>query len=106
MCDEVTALERARVHANGARSGYQNGRSRAQALVIEFTSSDDVLRAGEQVAQALLAHPGDCEVFIDLQLRDENLTVRAKTAQFARVSPNKQLQDALAAAGVRIRLVE
>src|SRR5437588_364993 len=106
VCDEVSALERARVHANGARGGYQNGRSRAQALVIEFPSGDDVLRAGEQVAQALLAHPGDCEVFIDLQLREENLTVRARTAQFARVSPNKQLQDALAAAGVRIRLVE
>jgi len=106
VCDEVTALERARVHANGARGGYQNGRSRAQALVIEFTSGDDVLRAGEQVAQALRAHPGDCEVFIDLQLREENLTVRARTAQFARVSPNKQLQDALAAAGVRIRLVD
>jgi DNA polymerase III alpha subunit len=107
VCDEVIALDKARVPANGgAWSGYSAGRSRAQALVIEFPSCDDVLRASDQVAQLLIAHSGDCEVFIDLHLREENMTVRARTAQFARVSPTKQLQDALTAAGVRVRLVE
>ena len=86
--------------------GYQTGRLRAGALVIEFPTDADVLRAGERVAQTLLAHPGDCEVFIDLHLREENLTVRAKTAQFARVSPNKQLQEELTAAGVRVTWVD
>jgi DNA polymerase-3 subunit alpha len=106
VCDEVTALDRARVPSNGGRPAHQNGRLRAQALVIEFQTCDDVLRAGEHVAQALLAHPGDCEVFIDLHLSEENLTVRAKTAQFARVAPNKQLQEDLLAAGVLVRWVE
>ena len=106
VCDEVTALDKARTPANAARGGYQTGRLRAGALVIEFPTDADVLRAGERVAQTLLAHPGDCEVFIDLHLREENLTVRAKTAQFARVSPNKQLQEELTAAGVRVRWVD
>jgi DNA polymerase-3 subunit alpha len=106
VCDEVTALDKARTPANGAGGGYQAGRLRANALVIEFPSGDDVLRAGERVAQTLVAHPGDCEVFIDLHLPGENLRVRAKTAQFARVSPNKQLQEELAAAGVRFRWVD
>ena len=65
-----------------------------------------MLRAGDSVAEALLAHPGDCEVFLDLHLGDENLTVRAKTPPFARVAPNKQLQETLLAAGVRVRWVE
>ena len=102
----MTALDRARTPATAARGGYQPGRLRAGALVIEFPSGDDVLRAGERVAQTLLAHPGDCEVFIDLHLAGENLTVRARTAQFARVSPNKQLQEELVAAGVLVRWLE
>jgi DNA polymerase-3 subunit alpha len=106
VCDEVTALERARVPMNNGRPAYAAGRLRANALVIEFPTCDDVQRAGEHVKQALLAHPGDCEVFIDLNICEENLTVRAKTAQFARVSPNKQLQETLLAAGVRVRWVE
>ena len=106
VCDEVTALDKARTPANGARGGYQSGRLRAGALVIEFPSGDDVLRAGERVAETLLAHPGDCEVFIDLHLPGESLTVRAKTAQFARVSPNKQLQEELVAAGVKVRWLD
>jgi DNA polymerase-3 subunit alpha len=104
VCDEVTALERARVPANGARA-YQSSRLRAQALVIEFPTADDVLRLGDSVAQALLSHPGDCEVFIDLHLLEENLTVRARTPPFARVSPNKRLQEELTAAGVRVRIL-
>jgi DNA polymerase-3 subunit alpha len=107
VCDEVTALAKARIPANGgAWSGYSSGRARAQALVIEFPACDDVLRAGDEIAQILIAHSGDCEVFIDLHLAEENLTVRAKTAQFARVSPTRQLQDALTAAGVRVRVLE
>jgi DNA polymerase-3 subunit alpha len=102
VCDEVTLLERARVPANGSRS-YQSGR--AQALVIEFPTAEDVLRLGDSVAQALLSHPGDCEVFIDLHLLEENLTVRARTPPFARVSPNKRLQEELTAAGVRVRIL-
>jgi DNA polymerase-3 subunit alpha len=105
VCDEVTALERARVPANGARA-YQSGRLRAQALVIEFPTAEDVLRAGDRVSQTLMSHPGDCEVFIDLHLPEENLTVRARTPPFARVSPNKRLQEELTAAGVRVRLVD
>jgi DNA polymerase-3 subunit alpha len=106
VCDEVTALDKVRAPMNGARGGYQPGRLRAGALVIEFPSADDVLRAGERVAQTLMAHPGDCEVFIDLHLPGESLTVRAKTAQFARVSPNKQLQEELVAAGVNVRWLD
>jgi DNA polymerase III alpha subunit len=105
VCDEVTALERARVPANGSRA-YQGGRLRAQALVIEFPTAADVLRACDQVSQTLMSHPGDCEVFIDLHLSEENLTVRARTPPFARVSPNKRLQEELTAAGVRVRLVD
>jgi DNA polymerase III alpha subunit len=107
VCDEVIALDKARIPANGgAWSGYATGRSRAQALVIEFPSCEDVLRAGDEVAQLLIAHSGDCEVFIDLRIAEENLTVRAKTAQFARVAPTKQLKEALTAAGVRVRVIE
>jgi DNA polymerase-3 subunit alpha len=104
VCDEVTLLERARVPVGGARS-YHSGRLRAQALVIEFPTAEDVLRLGDSVAQALLSHPGDCEVFIDLHLLEENLTVRARTPPFARVSPNKRLQEELTAAGVRVRIL-
>jgi len=104
VCDEVTALERARVPAGGARS-YQGGRLRAQALVIEFPTPEDVLRFGDRVSQTLMSHPGDCEVFIDLHLLEENLTVRARTPPFARVSPNKKLQEELTAAGVRVRIL-
>jgi DNA polymerase-3 subunit alpha len=104
VCDEVTAIERARVPANGARA-YQGGRLRAQALVIEFLTAEDVTRACDSVAHALMSHPGDCEVFIDLHLLEENLTVRARTPPFARVSPNKQLQEELTAAGVRVRIL-
>jgi DNA polymerase-3 subunit alpha len=105
VCDEVTALDRARVPMTNGKPTYQGGRLRANALVIEFPTGDDVLRAGDSVAEALLAHPGDCEVFIDLHLGEENLTVRAKTPPFARVAPNKQLQETLLAAGVRVRWV-
>ncbi len=80
VCDEVTALDRARVPMTNGKPTYQGGRLRANALVIEFPTCDDVLRAGDSVAEALLAHPGDCEVFIDLHLNDENLTVRAQDA--------------------------
>ncbi|HVF68631.1 MAG TPA: hypothetical protein VM914_13260 [Pyrinomonadaceae bacterium] len=104
VCDEVTLLERARVPANGSRA-YQGGRVRAQALVIEFPTPDDVLRSGDLVSQTLMSHPGDCEVFIDLHLSEENLTVRARTPPFARVSPNKKLQEELTAAGVRVRIL-
>ena len=103
VCDEVTTLDKARTPANAARNGYQTGRLRANALVIEFSTEDDALRIGDAVAQALLAHPGDCEVFIDVHLCDENLTVRARTAQFARVAPNKTLQEELIAAGVGVK---
>ena len=106
VCDEVTALDKARVPMNSSGRPVYQGRLRANALVIEFPTCDDVLRAGDQVAQTLLGHPGDCEVFIDLHLGEENLTVRTKTAQFARVAPNKQLQEELLAAGVRVRWVE
>ncbi|MBV9927030.1 MAG: hypothetical protein JOZ96_18575 [Acidobacteria bacterium] len=105
VCDEVTLLDKARVPMTNGRPTYA-GRLRANALVIEFQTCDDVLRVGDAVADALLAHPGDCEVFIDLHLADENLTVRARTAQFARVAPNKQLQETLLAAGVRVRWVD
>jgi DNA polymerase-3 subunit alpha len=106
VCDEVTALDKARVPMNSNGRPVYAGRLRANALVIEFPTCDDVLRAGDAVADALMAHPGDCEVFIDLHLAEENLTVRTKTAQFARVAPNKQLQETLLAAGVRVRWVE
>ncbi|MDT5269750.1 MAG: polymerase subunit alpha [Acidobacteriota bacterium] len=106
VCDEVTALDRARVPMTNGKPTYQGGRLRANALVIEFPTCDDVLRAGDSVAEALLAHPGDCEVFIDLHLSEENLTVRARTPPFARVAPNKQLHETLLAAGVRVKWVD
>lgn len=106
VCDEVTSLDKARVPMTNGKPTYQGGRLRANALVIEFPTCDDVARVGEAVADLLMAHPGDCEVFIDLHLGEENLTVRARTAQFARVAPNKQLQETLLATGVRVRWVE
>ncbi|HJQ32814.1 MAG TPA: hypothetical protein VJ866_11570 [Pyrinomonadaceae bacterium] len=106
VCDEVTALDRARVPMNSNGKPTYAGRLRANALVIEFPTCDDVMRVGDAVADLLVAHPGDCEVFIDLHLGEENLTVRTKTAQFARVAPNKQLQEELLAAGVRVRWVD
>jgi hypothetical protein len=103
VCDEVALLENAKVPAHSAFAN-RGGRIKADALVIELDGDADVRRIGEAVNQALISHPGDCEVFIDLHLREHGLKVRTKTAQFIRVYPNQRLQDDLLAAGVQVRL--
>ena len=102
VLDEAALLENARVPAHSAFAN-RGGRIKADALVIELDGDTDVRRVGEAVNQALISHPGDCEVFIDLHLREQGLTVRTKTAQFIRVYPNNRLQEDLLAAGVRVR---
>jgi hypothetical protein len=58
------------------------------------------------IAQALRDSPGDCEVFLELHLREEGFRVRAQPSRLIRVCQDKQLDDALAAAGVRVNWVE
>jgi DNA polymerase-3 subunit alpha len=104
VCDEVVLLEKARIPNGGGSWGGR--RSSGRTLVIEFPSGADFPSVGEVVSQALLAHPGDCEVLIDLHLREEGIAVRTRPARFVRVNPSQRLQEQLTAAGVRVKWEE
>jgi DNA polymerase-3 subunit alpha len=107
VCDEVSLLETARIPIRSFASAYQpDGRSEAKALVIEFP--DDAIISGmcEQVAQTLLAHPGNCDVFLDIYLRATGFKVRLRPGHSLKVSSDQNLQDRLKAAGVRFKWVD
>jgi DNA polymerase-3 subunit alpha len=98
VLDEVAPIEQAR--HSGGRFGAPN-----KTLVVEFEVDGDHARLCDVISQTLLAHPGDCEVVLDLLLRDEGLKVRARTGGVIRVRPNERLQDELRAAGAGVRWV-
>ena len=103
VCDEVMLLEKARVPAHVPAAGFRNGRNAGKALVIEMpASSADLATLCDSVTQALVSNPGDCEVFIEMNLPD-GLLVRARTNRLIKVFPSQKLQDALASTGARIR---
>jgi DNA polymerase-3 subunit alpha len=104
VLEDAVLLENARVAVTNPFAAQRGARIAAHALVIEFPAGADVSSAGQTVSQALLAHPGDCEVFIDLHL-DDGLVVETRPAKFIRVYPNRRLESELAAAGVRVRWV-
>ncbi len=106
VCDEVVLLEKAKIpsHATWTRPG--TGRAPAQAIAITLPAGDDLAKVSEAVVGALIAHPGDCEVFIDLPLEEEGFTVRAKAAGFIKVRPTQRLRDDLTAAGVRFEMID
>ncbi|HVF57467.1 MAG TPA: DNA polymerase III subunit alpha [Pyrinomonadaceae bacterium] len=104
VCDEVSLLEKARPALRAFAASYQNERpAAAQALVIELPAGRDVVKICETVTQALLANPGDCDVFIELCLRDDGIKVRVRPSLSIRVSSGQRLQDELKAAGVRLK---
>jgi DNA polymerase-3 subunit alpha len=116
VCDEVYLLEKARIPAhnpwlnrnngNAGAVAAGNGRSVIRSLVIELPSGVDIGEKCEAIAQALKASPGDCEVFLELHLREEGFRVRAQPSRLIRVCQDQRLDDALAAAGVRVNWVE
>jgi len=116
VCDEVYLLEKARIPAhnpwlnrNGGVAATAAGggvRSVIRSLVIELPAGVDIGEKCEAVSQALLASPGDCEVFLELHLREEGFRVRAQPSRLIRVCQDQRLDDALAAAGVKINWVE
>jgi len=106
VCDEVMLLEKARVPDRVPAQGFRNGRTTGKALVIELPRVSDPAALGEAVQHALVSNPGDCEVFIEMNLEDEGLVVRARAAHFIRVFPSKGLHDALTSAGARVRWMD
>jgi DNA polymerase-3 subunit alpha len=106
VCDEVSLLETTRIPMRSFNSPYQDGRIESQALVIEL--SDDVNISGmcEKLAQTLLAYPGNCDVFLDIYLRERGLKVRLRPGHSIRVSSAQNLQNELKAAGVSFKWVE
>ena len=123
VCDEIYLLEKARIPAhnpwlnrNGNGGGAANsgrsvgaageGRSVVRSLVIELPEGADIGEKCEVIAQALRESPGDCEVFLELHLREEGFRVRAQPSRLIRVCQDQRLDDALAAAGVRVNWVE
>jgi DNA polymerase-3 subunit alpha len=129
VCDEVYLLEKARIPAhnpwlnrNGntaampaatttaaaAAAAPARGRSSSvvRSLVIELPAGVDIGEKCAAIAQALRDSPGDCEVFLELHLREEGFRVRAQPSRLIRVCQDQRLDDALAAAGVTINWVE
>ena len=107
VCDEVSLLETARIPLRPFGSSYQaDSRPETKALVIEF--SDDANHPGvyERVAQSLLAHPGNCDVFLDLYLRGSGVKVRLRPRHSILISSDQNLQDVLRAAGVNFKWVD
>jgi DNA polymerase-3 subunit alpha len=98
ICDEVALIENAR-----SAPGRFGGASRT--LVVEFAVDGDAARLCESISQTLLAHPGDCDVVLDLLLKEEGLKVKARAGGVIRVHPNEKLQDELRAAGAAVRWV-
>ncbi|HEY1403927.1 MAG TPA: hypothetical protein VGB05_07370, partial [Pyrinomonadaceae bacterium] len=116
VCDEVYLLEKARIPAHNQwlnRNGNNASgpapaatRSVVRSLVIELPAGADIGEKCEAISRALLASPGDCEVFLELHLREEGFRVRAQPSRLIRVCQDQRLDDALAAAGVSINWVE
>jgi DNA polymerase-3 subunit alpha len=107
ICDEVILLEKAKIPKHNTWTPPRNGRASAQAITIMLPAEcEDVTALSEQVVEALIAHPGDCEVYIEMPLGSDGLTVRAKAAGFVKVRPTQRLRDDLAAAGVEFKMVE
>ncbi|HZH89211.1 MAG TPA: DNA polymerase III subunit alpha [Pyrinomonadaceae bacterium] len=121
VCDEVYLLEKARIPAHNpwlnrnddaatapgnGRGGAAGERSVIRSLVIELPAGVDIGDKCEAIAQALRDSPGDCEVFLELHLREEGFRVRAQPSRMIRVCQDQRLDDALAAAGVRVNWVE
>jgi DNA polymerase III subunit alpha len=98
ILDEVSPIESAK--NTGARFGGPN-----KTLVIEFIVDADAPRLCDTISQTLLSHPGDCEVVLDLLLKDEGLKVKARTSGVIRVQPNERLHEELRAAGAAVRWV-
>ncbi|HEY9401141.1 MAG TPA: hypothetical protein VIQ24_00510, partial [Pyrinomonadaceae bacterium] len=93
--------------AGGARSSAATGARRVtRSLVIELPAGVDIGEKCKTIAQALRDSPGDCEVFLELHLREEGFRVRAQPSRLIRVCQDQRLDDALAAAGVRVNWVE
>ncbi|HYJ47687.1 MAG TPA: OB-fold nucleic acid binding domain-containing protein, partial [Pyrinomonadaceae bacterium] len=105
VCDEVSLLETARIPMRPYGSAYSNGPAETKALVIELVDDENVNATCEKVAQTLLTCPGNCEVFLDLHLRDAGVKVRLRPGRPMRVSSGQNLQDALKAAGVSFKWV-
>ena len=61
---------------------------------------------GTNVRFALIAHPGDCEVFVELPLEEDGIMVRAKASAIIKVRPTQRLRDDLTAAGVRFEMID
>ncbi|HZG52358.1 MAG TPA: DNA polymerase III subunit alpha, partial [Pyrinomonadaceae bacterium] len=127
VCDEVYLLEKARIPAhnpwlnrNGnagmpaaaaaaaatAAPARGRGSGVVRSLVIELPAGVDIGEKCAAIAQALRDSPGDCEVFLELHLREEGFRVRAQPSRLIRVCQDQRLDDALAAAGVTINWVE
>jgi hypothetical protein len=95
------------VAAGGGRSSSSSSSSRViRSLVIELPTGTDIGEKCAAIAQALRDSPGDCEVFLELHLREEGFRVRAQPSRLIRVCQDQRLDDALAAAGVRVNWVE
>ncbi len=106
VCDEVVLLEKAKIPSHATWTNPSNRRAPSQAIAITLPAGDDLAKVSEAVVGALIAHPGDCEVFIDLPLEEEGFTVRAKAAGFIKVRPTQRLRDDLTAAGVRFEMID
>ncbi|MGB8507302.1 MAG: OB-fold nucleic acid binding domain-containing protein, partial [Pyrinomonadaceae bacterium] len=109
VCDEVYLLEKARIPAHNPwlpNRGARGAGGVARSLVIELHAGADIREKCEAVSQALLSSPGDCEVFLELHLREEGFKVRAQPARFIRVCQEQKLDEALTAAGVRVKWMD
>ncbi|HEV2799031.1 MAG TPA: DNA polymerase III subunit alpha [Pyrinomonadaceae bacterium] len=145
VCDEVIAIEKARIpmqnpwlqqnrnappmpaHVAAAPVGSASGgvisssvaggnvagsngsntrRNVVRSLVIELPAGVDIGEKCEAVSRALRDSPGDCEVFLELHLREEGFRVRAQPSRVIRVCQDERLDAALAAAGVSVNWVE
>jgi DNA polymerase-3 subunit alpha len=106
VCDEVVLLEKAKVPAHATWTPPRGNRAPTQALAITLPAGDEMARVSEAVVEALIAHPGDCEVFVELPLDEDGVTVRAKAAGYIKVRPTQRLRDDLTAAGVRFEMID
>jgi len=111
VCDEIYLLEKARIPAHNPwlnnRPTMRGANDVIRSLVIELPAAGDGMREKyEAVSEALLASPGDCEVFLELHFREEGFRVRAQPARFIRVCQDARLEEALTAAGVTASWVE
>ncbi|MGI9105574.1 MAG: DNA polymerase III subunit alpha, partial [Pyrinomonadaceae bacterium] len=108
VCDDVYLLDKARIPNQNIWSAAATARTAAphRSLIIELPVGGDLGRVCEAVARALRASPGDCEVFLDLYLREEGFSIRAQPARSMRVCEDERLKEELLAAGAQINWVE